>query len=207
VNLVKVKSLTIASILAAITASICCIGPGVGIALGLSTFGLAAAFESVRPYMLALTFGMLAVAFYRAYWHRPDENCATGVCEKPISRRATNAFLWLAAALVLLFAGFPNYSGFLWKAFGPRFQSAAASTAAAGQSSLVVITVADLNCGGCVAAIQHTLSRLDGIRDVKFNYHDNTANVAFDGTRVTAQQIEAKIKAAGVNVLAVRSNG
>ncbi len=118
----KLKSLTIASILAAITASICCIGPGVGIALGLSTFGLAAAFESVRPYMLALTFGMLAVAFYRAYWHRPDENCATGVCEKPISRRATNAFLWLAAALVLLFAGFPTTQAFCGRRLGHDFK-------------------------------------------------------------------------------------
>ena len=113
--------------------------------------------------------------------------------------------LWLGTAVVVLFAAFPYYSGTLWKSVGPRFQTVAASTTEA--NSLAVLTVDDLNCGGCVAAIQHTLSRLDGIHDVKFNYSDNTARVLFDGNRVTAQQIEAKVKAAGVNVLALRGNG
>lgn len=203
----KEKSLTVASIIVAIAASLCCIGPVVAVALGLGAFGLATAFESVRPYLLGLTFVILAVAFYRAYRLRPDENCATEVCAKPVSRRAQVLFLWLGAAMVVLFAAFPNYSGVLWNTFGPRFQTAAASTAAAGETSLAVITVDDLNCGGCVAAIQHTLSRLDGVLDVRFNYDDNTADVTFDGRRVTAQQIGAKVKAAGVNVLAVRSNG
>jgi len=202
----KVKSLTVASVIAAIAAALCCIGPLVAVGLGLGAFGLAAAFEFVRPYLLGLTFVILAVAFYRAYRQRPHEHCATGVCEKPVSPRAQMLFLWLGAALVVLFAAFPNYSAVLWKTFGPRFQTAAASDVAVGESSLAVITVDDLNCGGCAAAIQHTLSRLDGVRDVKFNYDDNTASVTFDGRRVTAQQIEAKVKAAGVNVLAVRSD-
>jgi len=42
---------------------------------------------------------------------------------------------------------------------------------------------------------------------VKFNYNDNTASITFDSRRVIAQQIESKVKAAGVNVIAVRSNG
>ena len=89
----KEKSLTAASIIAAIAASLCCIGPVIAVGLGLGAFGLAAAFESTRPYLLGLTFVILAV----------------------------------------------------------------------------------------------------------FNYGDNTANVTFDGRRVTAQQIEAKVKAAAVS--------
>jgi len=200
----KVKSLTLASVIAAIRASVCCIGPVVAVGLGFSAAGLAAAFEPVRPYLLGLTFVIFGSAFYRAY-RRPEENCATGVCDKPVSRRAQMLVLWLGAAIVVLFAAFPYYSGTLWKTLGPRFQTVAASTA---EPNLVaVLTVDDLNCGGCVAAIQQTLSRLDGIRDVKFNYNDNTASVLFDGKRVTAEQIEAKVKAAGVNVVTMRSNG
>jgi len=178
----KVKSLTIASIVAAIAASLCCIGPVIAVALGLSAFGLAATFESIRPYLLGLTFSFIGFAFYRAY-RGQDEHCATGVCGKTVSRRAQTSFLWFGAAIVVLLAAFPNYSGAVWKTFGPRFQTAIAT------------------------AIQSTVSRLDGIHDVKFNYNDNTASITFDSRRVTAQQIESKVKAAGVNVIAVRSNG
>ena len=202
----KVKSLTIASIVAAIAASLCCIGPVIAVALALSAFGLAATFESIRPYLLGLTFSFIGFAFYRAY-RGQDEHCATGVCEKTGSRRAQMSFSWFGAAIVVLLAAFPNYSGVLWKTFGPRFQTAIATAATTQQNSLVVLAVDDLNCGGCVAAIQSTVSRLDGIHDVKFNYNDNTASITFDSRRVTAQQIESKVKAAGVNVIAVRSNG
>jgi mercuric ion transport protein len=186
-----------------IAASICCIGPIVAVGLGFSAAGLAAAFEPVRPYLLGLTFVILAFAFYRAY-RRPEENCATGVCDKPVSRRAQMLVLWLGAAIVVLFAAFPYYSGTLWKALGPRFQTVSANTVEA--HSLAILSVDDLNCGGCVAAIQQTLARLDGIRDVKFDYNDNTASVLFDEKRVTPRQIEEKVKAAGVNVVALRSN-
>ena len=202
----KVKSLTIASIVAAIAASLCCIGPVIAVALGLSAFGLAATFESIRPYLLGLTFSFIGFAFYRAY-RGQDEHSATGVCEKTGSRRAQMSFSWFGAAIVVLLAAFPNYSGALWKTFGPRFQTAIATAATTQQNSLVVLAVDDLNCGGCVAAIQSTVSRLDGIHDVKFNYNDNTASITFDSRRVIAQQIESKVKAAGVNVIAVRSNG
>jgi mercuric ion transport protein len=109
----KVKSLTLASVIAAIAASICCIGPIVAVGLGLSAAGLGAAVEPVRPYLLGLTFVILAFAFYRAY-RRPEENCAAGVCEKPVSRRTQTLVLWLGAAIVILFAAFPYYSGTVW---------------------------------------------------------------------------------------------
>src|SRR2546427_506122 len=149
----KVKSLTFLSVIAAIAASVCCIGPIVAVGLGSSAAGLAAAFEPVRPYLLGLTFVILGFAFYRAY-RRPEEKCATGVCEKPASRRAQMLVLWLGAAMVVLFAAFPYYSGSLWKTLGPRFQTVAASTTTGGETSVAVLTVDDLNCGGCVAAIQ-----------------------------------------------------
>lgn len=201
----RVKSLTLASIVAATAASLCCIGPVIAVAIGLTAFGLTATFESMRPYLLGLTFCLVGLAFYRAY-RGQDEHCATGVCEKPGPRRVQMLFLWFGAAIVVLLVAFPNYSGAVWKMFGPQFQTAVA-TAATTEHSSVVLTVDDLNCGGCVAAIQSTLSRLNGIRDVKFNYNDNTASITFDSRRVTAQQIESKVKAAGVNVIAVRSNG
>src|SRR2546428_1596013 len=136
----KVKSLTFASIIAAIVASVCCIGPVLAVALGFSAVGLVAAFEPVRPYLLGLTFVILAFAFYRAY-RRPEENCDTGVCEKPASRRAQMFVLWLGAAIAVLFSAFPYYSGPVWKTLGPRLQTVAARTITTEATSVAVITV------------------------------------------------------------------
>ena|SRR5947207_2374922 len=72
------KIMTVASVIAAIAAALCCIGPIVTVELGLGAVGLAAVFESVRPYLLGLTLVILAVAFYRAYRPRPDGSCAAG---------------------------------------------------------------------------------------------------------------------------------
>src|SRR2546428_7191250 len=138
----KVKSLTFASIIAAIVASLCCIGPVLAVALGFSAVGLVAAFEPVRLYLLGLTFVILGFAFYRAY-RRPEEKCATGVCEKPASPRAQMFVLWLGATIAVLFAAFPYYSGPVWKTLGPRFQTVAASTITTGANSVAVLTVDD----------------------------------------------------------------
>ena len=46
------KALTTASALLAGLASLCCIGPLVAVGMGLGTFGAAAFFEGLRPYLL-----------------------------------------------------------------------------------------------------------------------------------------------------------
>ena len=56
----KDKSLTLASILAAGVASLCCIGPLVAVGLGVGSFGAAAWFEELRPYLLGFTALLLA---------------------------------------------------------------------------------------------------------------------------------------------------
>jgi MerT mercuric transport protein len=63
----KSSSLTFASIIAAIAASLCCLGPTIAVLVGVGTFGLASVFESARPYLLAVAGALLVIAFYRTY--------------------------------------------------------------------------------------------------------------------------------------------
>jgi mercuric ion transport protein len=72
----KVKSLTVASIITAIAASLCCVGPVVAVGLGFGAAGLAAAFEPVRPYLVGLTFVILGSGFYRAFRWEPRHSAA-----------------------------------------------------------------------------------------------------------------------------------
>jgi hypothetical protein len=78
---------------------------------GFSILGASALFDAWRPYLLVLTFGLLGLGFYFAYRPR-KESCAPGtVCKTRATNGAGRLMLWLAAAAVILFAAFPNYSG------------------------------------------------------------------------------------------------
>ena len=58
------KALTTVSVLVAGLASLCCIGHLMAVGLGLGTFGAAALFEGLRPYLLIVTGALLVVGFY-----------------------------------------------------------------------------------------------------------------------------------------------
>ncbi len=60
----KDKAFVGASLLAAVVASFCCILPLVLAVGGFAVIGASAFFASLRPYLLAATFGLLAVGFY-----------------------------------------------------------------------------------------------------------------------------------------------
>jgi mercuric ion transport protein len=111
----KEKVTLSASLLAAITASLCCVGPLAAVLIGLGSFGAAAVFEAGRPYFLALSFLLLAGAFYFTY-RKPKTACADGTCQTAGASRWNKASLWLVAGLVILFAAFPYYSGALMSA-------------------------------------------------------------------------------------------
>src|SRR2546428_702277 len=57
-------------VVAAVVSTLCCAGPLVAVALGLSGAGLAATFEPLRPYFVAGT--VLALGFGFVVMHRPD---------------------------------------------------------------------------------------------------------------------------------------
>jgi len=117
----KRETTLVASVIAAITASLCCLGPIVAAVVGLGSFGAAAVFEAWRPYLLGLSFGLLGLGFY--FTSRKQEvHCADGsVCAtRPSVGRWNKILLWLATGLVVAFAAFPYYSGAVWALLLPR---------------------------------------------------------------------------------------
>ena len=65
------------SVLAAITASFCCIGPLVAVLLGAGGFAASAVFEKWRPVFLGVTCASLALAWYLTY-RKPKADCEEG---------------------------------------------------------------------------------------------------------------------------------
>ncbi|GBC81588.1 Copper chaperone CopZ [bacterium HR10] len=124
----KRETTLVASVIAAITASLCCLGPIVAAVVGLGSFGAAAVFEAWRPYLLGLTFGLLGLGFYFTY-RKQDVHCADGsVCAtRPSVGRWNKILLWLATGLVIAFAAFPYYSGAVWALLSPKQETQADS--------------------------------------------------------------------------------
>ncbi len=95
------------SVLSALLASLCCIGPVVFALVGAGSLGFAAAFEPYRPYLLGLTALFLATGFYLTYRKR-EVRCEDGSCRVQSAGRWQKMLLWLATALALIFVFFPQ---------------------------------------------------------------------------------------------------
>ncbi len=161
------------SIIAAIAASLCCLGPLVAVALGIGAFGAAAAFESIRPYLLGVTALLLAVAFYLTYRKR-EVKCEDGSCQVRGASRASKIMLWLATIAVIAFAAFPYYSGPLLRASTQKNASPANSETAGNISNpgeaAVVVKVSGMTCDSCALHIQNALTKVPGVKSADVSY-------------------------------------
>ncbi len=98
----------IGSVLGAVLASACCIGPLLAVGLGIGGLGAATALEAYRPYILGITFACLGVAYYFTY--RGAGVCADDeACEVRTSPRVQKIALFAATLLTVGFAGFPYF--------------------------------------------------------------------------------------------------
>jgi mercuric ion transport protein len=110
------NGLLVAGILAAIGASVCCVGPLVLLALGVSGAWISSvtALEPYRPIFIALTLLFLAFAFYRLYLVPPV--CVPGsACANPRTLKRQRLAFWAVTVLVLGLIAVP------W--FAPLFYS------------------------------------------------------------------------------------
>lgn len=92
----------VAGILAAIGASVCCVGPLVLLALGVSGAWISSltALEPYRPIFIGLTLLFLAGAFHRLYLAR--RVCMPGsACANPRTLKRQRLAFWIAAVLAL----------------------------------------------------------------------------------------------------------
>jgi mercuric ion transport protein len=97
-------------VVAAVVSTLCCAGPLVAVALGLSGAGLAATFEPLRPYFVAGTVLALGLGFVEL---RREEKraCEPGtLCASPIVRRRMKGALWIATLIAIPLLTFPWWS-------------------------------------------------------------------------------------------------
>jgi mercuric ion transport protein len=104
----KFKGSLAAGVLAAVGASVCCVGPLVLLALGIGGAWVASltAFEPLRPWFVAATFVFLGLAFRRLYLQ--PQVCDPGaVCADPIVPKRQRLIFWLVAIALLALLSVP----------------------------------------------------------------------------------------------------
>ncbi len=95
----------IGGLVAAITASLCCLGPLVLVMLGISGAWIASLskLEPLRPYALGLALVFLIWAGIKIYRPRPGAACApNSVCATPGVNRAYKIMFWAVALMIAL---------------------------------------------------------------------------------------------------------
>jgi mercuric ion transport protein len=110
------RGFLIAGILSAIGASICCVGPLVLLALGVSGawIGSLTALERYRPIFIGLTLLFLGFAFHRLYLARPA--CAPGsACANPHALKRQRLVFWIVTVLVLGLMAVPWFAPLFYR--------------------------------------------------------------------------------------------
>ncbi len=179
-----------AAVVAAIAASLCCLGPLVLVSLGATGawIGNLSALEPYRPLFMAATAGFLVLAFFRVYRAEPAACEPGSACERPATKRATKASLWLAMCVVIGLFAAPYVVGRL---------AASTDEAAPVTTDSVTLTVDGMTCDTCPATVKKSLTRLDGVVGARVSFDPPQAVVEFDPTKLTAKDLVEATAAVG----------
>jgi len=191
-TMAKEKLILSSSLIASVLASLCCIAPVVALGLGLGSFGLGSFFETLRPYLLAITSLLLGIAFYLTY--RKSAVCENGVCKNKNVLYFNKLMLWIVTGFVIIFAAFPYYSSvFVPKSSNPQTTIAKnANQIIITNISQTTIKIEGMTCAGCAANVESALKQQPGVKSVSVTLEPGQAIVSFDSNQViVAQLIEA----------------
>ncbi len=179
----------IGAILAAVAASICCVGPLVLLALGVggAWVGSLTALEPFRPYLMAITFIFLGYAFYRIYRKPKAETCEPGsYCANPKSDKINKISLWTVTSLIAILFAIPYVTGFSAK----RTHSTNVSSAlTANRLTKLTLSVPDMSCPSCPFTVQKALKKVPGVIQAEVSFEQKKAVVLFDAGRASADQL------------------
>jgi mercuric ion transport protein len=104
------KATLAGGLIAAILASVCCLGPLVLVMLGISGAWISnlTLLEPYRPVFIGVALVFMGLAWRRIYRAPAAAQCEPGtLCALPQTHRVYRAMFWTVSALVLLAIGFP----------------------------------------------------------------------------------------------------
>lgn len=171
------------SVISAIVASICCLGPLVLLTLGVTGtwIGTLTALQPYRPVFVTITLVFLGFAFFGVY-RRPKAICCSA--EKPCaisgSRRKYKTILWAVMILIL---------GLLLLPYLVPYVFAGNQTERTLQTGQVVLGVKNMTCASCIVTVKRSLTRLNGVQEAKVTLDPPEAAVVFDPVKIKVEDL------------------
>ncbi len=188
-----------AGLLAAITASLCCITPVLALLSGAS--GIAATFswlEPVRPFLIGLTVLILGVAWYLKFKPvKTEVDCACDDEKQPFIQSKT--FLGIVTLLAIAMLSFPSYSHF----FYPSTNQSSMVNVTDSSIRLLEVDIKGMTCAGCEEHVKHAASQLEGILQADASFETGTASIRYDQSLVSKDEIVVAVNETGYQVIGI----
>lgn len=184
-NVKRTNTGLIGAIVAAIVASVCCVGPLVllGLGIGGAWVGNLIALEPFRPYFMGITLALLGYAYYSIYSKPKAENCESGsYCANPKSDRINKISLWTVTILVLGLLSVPYLTPVL---FASNNNEVVLNT----HTRELVLDVPGMTCATCPVTIQKSLARIEGVIEASASFEEKIAVIRYDPTKVSAKDL------------------
>ncbi len=189
------KSLAV-GLIAALAASLCCIGPLLIAFVSISGSAIYFSWlESLRPYLLLIAIAALAFAWYQRLNKKSDCDC-----EEDAPRFfQTKSFLGVVTIIAVFFMAFPYYSGY--------FNSKVENKDVISIENLIRVEfeVDGMTCNNCENHVVSAINLLPGIQNSSASYLEGKAYATYDFSIISKEALAISIeKETGYKVL--RSN-
>jgi mercuric ion transport protein len=186
-----------AGVITAIGASLCCITPVLALISGAS--GIASSFswmEPFRPYLIAITLGVLGFAWYKKLKPKTAEEIACA-CKDDEKRSffQSKMFLIIITVFAIVMLAFPYYG----QAFYPK-DNKNVVIVSADNIKQVNFKLRGMDCASCEEHIKYSVNKLPGILETKADYKSGVANVRYDQSKTNKNSIIKAIDATGYKV-------
>jgi mercuric ion transport protein len=192
----KDKKLIGAGLLTAIASSLCCITPVLALLSG--TTGIASTFswlEPFRPYLIGFTILVLGFAWYQKLKPKKEIDCDCETDEKP-SFLQSKFFLGIVTIFVIIMTAFPYYSS----VFYPKSEKEIIVVDKANIQT-INLEIKGMTCTSCEEHINHSVNQLIGIVNIKSSYENGNAEIEFDNSKTTIEEIEKAVNSTGYSVI------
>jgi copper chaperone CopZ len=178
---------TVGGIIAAIVASLCCIGPVLLALVGIGSVGAFAAFEAYRPYLIGVTFLLLGIAFYLVHKKR-EVACEDGTCKIQDAGKWNKAGVWSATFLAAIAIAFPY--------LGVAPPSSSVNTGVQG-TAIVTLSIEGMDCKACAKGVEGSLASIKGVRRASIDYETGKAVIEYDPAIVPSKAFVDRVDQSG----------
>jgi len=189
------KNAAYTGLFAAIAASSCCIPPVIALIAGVGGSASALSWmEPFRPYLIGLAVIAIGYAWYAYLKPKKADDC----CEVDAKPKwyQTKGFLIGMTLFAAISISFPYYSHI----FYPDNKK---EVIVVNQSDIQTVNfdVKGMTCASCEEHVKHAVNELEGIVNVAASYEKANAEVEFDNTKTSKEDIEKAINSTGYKVI------